>query len=133
MNLHEDFKNNRYWNLIGIRMKELNPGHVRLTMEVKDELIQLAGVLHGGATASLMDSAMGVSVWSLNMPDVKGLTVEMKINYLLPVLPGDELEAEAKVIHNGNTLAVSSAEVRNREGKLVSYGTATFILIKNGA
>lgn len=132
MSLQEDFKNNRYWNLLGIRMKEISPGHVKLAMKVKDELVQLAGVLHGGATASLLDSAMGVSVLSLNTPEAKAATVEMKVNYLLPVMPGDELEAEAKVIHNGNTLAVSSAEVRNREGQLVSYGTATFILIKNG-
>ncbi|MFZ5650936.1 MAG: PaaI family thioesterase [Bacillota bacterium] len=132
MSLQEDFKNNRYWNLLGIRMKEISPGRVKLAMKVKDELVQLAGVLHGGATASLLDSAMGVSVLSLNTPEARGATVEMKVNYLLPVMPGDELEAEAKVIHNGNTLAVSSAEVRNREGQLVSYGTATFILIKNG-
>jgi len=108
-----------YWRLLGIRLKEMNPGHVKLTMKVRSDLTQSAGVLHGGATASLMDSAMGAAVWSLNMPSARGATVELKINYISPVEPGDEIEAEARVINNGNTLAVSTAEARNREAKLV--------------
>jgi len=54
----------------------------------------------------------------------------MKLNYINSVVPGDEIEAEAKVIHNGNTLAVCTAEVKNRQGKLVCYGTATFMLFR---
>ncbi len=119
-----------YWQLLGIQLKEMTPGQVRLTMRVRPELTQSAGLLHGGATASLIDSAMGTAVWSLNMPSRRGVTVEMKINYITPVVPGDELEAEARVIHNGSTLAVCTAEVKNREGRLVSYGMATFMLFK---
>lgn len=121
-----------YWKHLGIELREMSPGYAKLAMKAGNQLIQLAGVLHGGALASLMDSAMGAAVWSLNMPRARGVTVEMKINYTSPVMPGDEVEAEARVINNGNTLSVCTVEVKNREDRLVSFGTATFMLIKNG-
>lgn len=120
-----------YWKHLGIEMREMAPGHVRLSMRAEHQLTQLAGVLHGGAMASLMDSAMGAAVWSLNMPRARGVTAEMNINYILPVQPGEEVIAEARVINNGNTLSICTVEVRNGENRLVSYGTATFMLIKN--
>ena len=119
-----------YWKHMGIEMREMTPGHVKLAMKAEHQLTQMAGVLHGGAIASLMDSAMGAAVWSLNRPRARGVTAEMNINYISPVLPGEEVEAEARVINNGNTLSVCTVEVRNLKGRLVSFGTATFMLIK---
>ncbi len=124
-----DFGHNM-WKHLGIEFKELNPGHVKLGMKVKDELLQSAGVMHGGATASLIDSATWVAVWSMNSPTDKWTTTEMKVNYLAAAMPGDELVAESRVIHNGRSLAVSTAEVRNQKGKMIGFGTATFLLLK---
>lgn len=126
-----DFNSIPYWKHMGIEMREMTPGYVKLSMKAEHQLTQMAGVLHGGAIASLMDSAMGAAVLSLNMPRARGVTAEMKINYISPVLPGEEVQAEARVINNGNTLSVCTVEVRNMEDRLVSFGTATFMLFKN--
>ena len=82
-----NFESIPYWEHLGIEMREMNPGHVKLAMKAKQQLIQLAGLLHGGAIASLMDSAMGAAVWSLNMPGARGVTAEMS-RHLRAMGPG---------------------------------------------
>lgn len=120
-----------FWKHMGIRIKEMQPGHVKLTIKAKEELLQMYGVMHGGATASLIDTAIAMSAWSLHQPGYRVVTVEMKINYFAPIYPNEIIEAAAEVVNNGNTLVVGKAEVKNQEGKLVAYATATFMLLKN--
>lgn len=132
MELSDRLKNIPFWKHIGIeKMEVLSPGNVKLTMKVKDELLNLFGVLHGGVTSSLIDSALGAAVWSLQLPNTRLATVEMKVNYFSAVPPGYQIEANAKVINHGKTLVIGTVEVKNQEDNLVAFGTGTYILIKS--
>lgn len=119
-----------FWHHMGICIKEVEPGRAKTVMRARDEMIQMNKVLHGGAIASIIDTTIGTAVWTLCSKGTKIATVEMKVNYIASVPPGEEIEAEAKVIHDGSSLAVGTAEVKNSAGKLVAYGMATFILLR---
>jgi len=120
-----------YYRLLNMRIEEVKDGYARLTMNIGDKHLQFLGTVHGGAIASLADSA---AAWAaVSSTDLKGvpLTVEMKINFLLAVESG-KLIAEARTIHKGFRISVSDVEVKDDKGQLVAKSLVTYYLRKEG-
>lgn len=126
-----NFAQSPFWQLLGISIRSTGAGRAELLMPIEEKHIQLAGVVHGGATASLIDSAVAVALWELDTPKTGSTTIELKVNYLAPALPGDELVARAEIIHSGKRIVVGTVEVRNQEGKMIAYGTATYMIFNS--
>ncbi len=68
---------------------------------MRDELRQPHGLLHGGATASVIDTAMAFAVVSILESDEKASTVDLTVHYLRPVMEG-AIVCTAKVVKAGN-------------------------------
>ncbi len=117
-----------YYRLLGMRVVSMGDGFARLEMPVEEKLLQIYRGVHGGATASLADSAVAVALISASGPDEKALTVELKLNFLAPVSRG-QLTAEARLFHRGRTIAAGEVEVYN-EGRLIAKGIATYMPVK---
>ena len=117
-------KDTPYYEHIGIEVVEVSEGFAKLSLKLKDCLTHPFGYLHGGAMASLADSAGINSVFTTLHDDEKAVTLEMKINFLLPV-KDKGVYAEGRVIHRGKKSAVSDVEVKNMNGKLVAKAIVT--------
>jgi uncharacterized protein (TIGR00369 family) len=125
---------NRYGQANGMVLTVPIPGQAEYRMVVRDEHLSSPGVAHGGVLAGLMDAALGAAALSLAFTTNELVsTVEFKLNYLRPVLLGDELRAVAQVEHTGQSLLVSSAVIYRRpaassaaEEVAVAQGLGTF-------
>ena len=73
---------------LGIELEEIDAGTATLGFEIKPELKQNHGVVHGGAIASLIDSATAFAIISLLPPDEHATTVDLTISYLRPLTKG---------------------------------------------
>lgn len=117
-------KNTPYYEYLGIEVVEADEGFAKLRLDFKDHLTHPFGYFHGGAIASLADSAgINAVLTSLN-DEEKALTLEMKINYLLPVKDA-VVFAEGKVIHKGKKFAVADVDVKSDDGQLVAKAIVT--------
>src|SRR6185295_14931459 len=94
-----------YAHLLGIELDAVSPGTATLGLKVRKELKQNHGVIHGGAIASLIDTAMAFAIISLLEPREKVTTVDLTISYLRPVTAG-RMIAVAKVVRSGRRLFV---------------------------
>jgi len=117
-----------YYRLLGMEVLEWREGYARFRLPFKGELKQLAGVVHGGAIASLADSAGAIAVLATAKSGARVATAEMKLNFIAPT-SGIDLFAEAHVVHCGSTLAVSDIEVKDASGALVAKALATYVLL----
>jgi len=99
-----------------------------LALEVRKELTQNHGVVHGGAIASLIDTATAFAIISLLAPKERVTTVDLTISYLRPV-NGGRLRATARVVRAGRRLFVVSAEVLDKTGKLTTTALSTYIKV----
>ncbi len=114
-----------YYKLLNIKIDEVKDEYARLTMNVEGKHLQFLKTVHGGAIASLADSA---AAWAtIGSAGLKALpvTVEMKINFLAPVESGF-LIAEARIVHRGKTISLSDVEVKDHEGRLVAKSLVTY-------
>jgi uncharacterized protein (TIGR00369 family) len=117
-----------YAKLLGISLTQIDSGTATLKMPVRKQLTQNHGVVHGGAMASLIDSATAFAIISLLEPQEKVTTVDLTISYLRPVTKGT-LNCAAKVVRSGRRLLVVSAEVFDDAQKLVATALSTYIRI----
>jgi len=119
-----------YYRLLGMAVKEIKGGESRIEMPFKQDLTHPYGITHGGAIASLADSAVAMALIDLVGIKDRITTIEFKINFIASVNKG-KLEAHAKIIHKGSKTAVGDLEVVNETGKLVAKLVATYRIQRN--
>lgn len=112
--------------LLELELEDVGLGTATLALNVRKELTQNQGIVHGGAIASLIDTATAFAILSLLTPKERVTTVDLTISYLRPVSLG-RLRAVAKVIRAGRRLFVVSAEVFDNDGKLANTALSTYI------
>jgi acyl-CoA thioesterase len=112
--------------LLGIELDAIERGTAKLGLTIRHELTQNHGVVHGGAIASLIDTATAFAVLSFLAPREKVTTVDLTISYLRPLTAG-RATAVAKIVRAGRRLFVVSAEVFDYEGKLATTALSTYI------
>jgi len=115
--------------LLGLEMGELKTGEATLHLTVRDELTQNQGVMHGGAVASLIDTASAFAVVTQLEPDERVTTTDLTIHYLRPIVSG-RLSATARIVRGGRRLFVLSIEVINDQQKLVATAITTYIKLQ---
>lgn len=119
--------------LLGAEMREVEAGRVLIALPFKPELTQQHGFFHGGATATIADSAGGYAGFTLFGPGESVLTVEFKLNLIAPA-DGDCLYAEGRVKKSGRTLTVCELEVWaecNGQHKSCAVGLQTLMRVND--
>ena len=124
--LREAFANVAYARLLGMEIVRLERGASVLSLEVRPELTRMEGIVHGGAIASLLDSASAFAVLSLLRPEEQTVTVDLTLHFLRPVT-GGRIEARAKVLRAGRRVVTVSIEATDSAGKLVATALTTYL------
>ena len=114
-------------SLLQLELENVGSGTATLALNVRKELTQNHGIVHGGAIASLIDTATAFAILSVIAPKDRVTTVDLTISYLRPVSKG-RLRAVAKVVRAGRRLFVVSAEVLADE-KVAATALSTYIKI----
>jgi len=123
-----------FWWTLGVTIERVDaPGHVVLTLPWRKELeTRRPGVMHGGAIASLIDSAAGAAVLTLRDEHDRtwaGIaTLDMNVSYLNPAMT--EAIAEATVLRASRTLVFVQVDVRDREGTPIAAGRCTYSIAR---
>lgn len=124
--IYEAFERVPYAHLLGIEVGEIRPGAATLHLSVRDELRQNHGVLHGGATASLIDTASAFAILTILEPDETTTTIDLTIHYLRP-LTGGRATASAAVRRAGRRIIVVSVDVLDETQTLVATALTSYL------
>jgi uncharacterized protein (TIGR00369 family) len=111
----------------GLTFEIHEPGSITYQMTIQEKHLSSPDTAHGAVLAGFMDCVLGLS--ALSQAVIQGnltSTVEFKINYVRPVKLGEEITGTGKVVHQGKSLIISSAEVRNAQSEMLALGQGTF-------
>jgi uncharacterized protein (TIGR00369 family) len=111
---------------LGYRAVDVRRGYARFEVENRSELSNIAGIMHGGASFGLADTAVAAALVPIYGPGQALLTVEMKMNYLEPIVPGLVI-AEAYVLRSSRRSAYAEVDVW-ASGKLAARASTTYII-----
>lgn len=115
-----------YAQLLGIEFESAERGAATLSMSARPELERFGGIMHGGALASMADTASAFAVLSTLDPAEQTVTVDLTLHYLRPV-KGGKLTACARVVRAGRRVATVSVEISDESGALVVTALTTYL------
>ena len=118
-------KRSRLSVLLGFVPESVGQGRAVLRMDVRERHRQIHDVVHGGVLAALADTAAAVAAYTAVPEGAEIATIELKINYLIPI-PKGRIRAEATVLHAGRNFVVTECEIRTEEGTLAAKALLTF-------
>jgi uncharacterized protein (TIGR00369 family) len=110
---------------MGIRLVDIRPDEAVMTIDFRDDLSQPSGILHGGVTATLIDTAMAFAVRTRLPDDVPTATIDLTVHYLRPHATGTAT-CRARVLRAGRKIFTVTADVENEEGKLIATAISTY-------
>src|SRR3989442_10171180 len=118
-----------YVGHLGIQLTDMRPDMAMLTLPFADSLITIGTTVHGGAIASLIDTAAMVAAWSDDsVPDnMRGTTVSLTVTYLAPA-EHEDIQATARVLKRGRSLVYLDVEVQSVSGNSIARCLATYKL-----
>ncbi|WP_417517396.1 PaaI family thioesterase [Minwuia sp.] len=90
-------------------------------------------ILHGGAITTLIDSACGYALFAYLEALGDIATLDLRIDYLKPALPDQDVFARAEVYRTTKSIAFLRASAYQTEGDPIANAVATFMLGANAA
>ncbi|HEU0145485.1 MAG TPA: PaaI family thioesterase [Bradyrhizobium sp.] len=117
---------------LGYDVIEAESGRVVIKLIPTEAHLNPAGTVHGGFTATLLDSCMGLAVQSTLDAGVAQTALEFKISLLRPITPDTgPIRAEGKVLNCGRRIGTAEGWVTDGRGRLLAHGTTTCLIFKN--
>jgi uncharacterized protein (TIGR00369 family) len=114
--------------LLGVCLAALHRDGLTLECTVRKNLLNSAGVLHGGVSATLADAAAGVALHYLIGSHRPITTIEMKINYFRPVTSG-RIAARAHFLRIGATICVARVDIMDQQRKMIGTALVTYMIL----
>jgi uncharacterized protein (TIGR00369 family) len=119
-----------YAELLGFEFMEFSKGYIKVKLIAGEHLYNPLGTVHGGAFASVLDTAASCAVHASLPDDYIYTTQQLSTTFIRPGNASDEYYiAEGRLIHQGRRSAVSEATLHNAAGKLVATATAVCAII----
>lgn len=114
---------------LGYNVVEAELGRVVVAIVPTGAHLNPAGTVHGGLTATLLDSCMGLAIQSALDKGTSQTTLEFKVSLLRPITPETgRITAEGKVLNCGRRIGTADGRVIDAKGRLLAHGTTTCLI-----
>lgn len=120
---------NRIAQTLGYDVVEAEKGRVVVAVEPSEAHLNPYGTVHGGLSATLLDSCMGLAVQSTLDRGVGQTTVELKVSLVRPITPETGLiRAEGVVLNCGRRIGIAEGRLTDSKGRLLAHATTTCLI-----
>ena len=125
-----DFPTQGFDVLLGLTLDEVGPDRVSASFEVRPELHQPYGILHGGVLCSVVETVASVAgaVWFGDRGNVVGSS--NTTNFLRATREG-VLTAVALPIHRGRSQQLWEVDITDEQDRLVAKGQVRLANLAN--
>jgi uncharacterized protein (TIGR00369 family) len=114
---------------LGYDITEAESGRVVITAEPDDTLLNPAGTVHGGFSATLLDSCMGLAILSTLDKGIGQTTLEFKISLVRPITTETgTITAEGVMLSRGRRVGTAEGRITDSQGRLLAHGTTTCLI-----
>lgn len=116
------YLNDPFSKWLGIQREEEKEGYVKLSMEIREEMLNGFGIAHGGITYSIADSALAFAANSIG---IQSVSIETSISHIKPLKKGDVIYAESEQISLTKKTGLYEVKITNQNQELIAYFKGT--------
>ena len=125
--------NNELMQFLGVKIEVASADRVVLTMEVTPKVHQYVGIMNGGVSLYLCETAASIGVVAgADLEKVTPVGIEINANHLRAVSRG-VITVEARPLHSGRTMSVWKIDITNDRDKLICTSRLTMLIQKRVA
>ena len=111
---------------------EVSPGRVAIVAQPTTAHLNPAGTVHGGLSATLLDSCMGLAIHSTLEKGLGQTTLEFKISLVRPLTPETGMiRAEGTVVFRGRRVGTAEGRLTDSAGRIIAHGTTTCLIFED--
>ena len=125
--LEQRLGNHPVRRFLDFRILELGPDRCTLSIELKPEIDNTTGAVHGGILAMLADTAVAFALSTAFDGEMSFVTSNLNIHFLRRARSA--VTASATIIKKGSRVCVGSCELRDETGQQVATATCDFVLL----
>jgi uncharacterized protein (TIGR00369 family) len=115
--------------VIPFELMDMEFGKAVLISTPSEKFYNTMGIAHGGYAMTLLDSCMGVAIYTTLSSGIGYTTIETKVNFVKPItVKAGLLRAIGHAVHTGTRTATAEGRLVDQEGKLYAHGTTTCFL-----
>lgn len=116
---------------LGYDIVEVEAGRVAVTAEPTAAYLNPAGSVHGGFAATLLDTCMGLAIFSTLEKGLGQTTLEFKIALSRAITPATGMvRAEGTVLTRGRRIGTAEGRLTDATGRLLAHGTTTCLIFE---
>jgi uncharacterized protein (TIGR00369 family) len=118
-------------DVIPFQLMDIEFGKATLVSRPSEKFYNTAGIVHGGYAMTLLDSCMGVAIYTTLSSGIGYTSIETKVNFVKPVVAETGLlRAIGHAVHTGTRTATAEGRLVDEAGKLYAHGTTTCFLFQ---
>ena len=118
-------------HLMGFTIEEAEIGHVAFSMRAEEWMSNPVGVVHGGMTATILDTVITLAVQTKLPPEKFCTTVDLHIQLVRSVPPDSRIiVAHGYAVHVGRSIGTARGEAFDEDGRLIATATGTFSILE---
>ena len=119
----------RMSEVIPFDLRDFEFGRATIVSTPNEKFHNTMGIMHGGYAMTLLDSSMGVAIYTTLSSGIGYTTIETKVNFVKPITTETGLlRAVGHAVHTGTRTATAEGRLIDEEGKLYAHGTTTCFL-----
>ncbi|MCK5441091.1 MAG: PaaI family thioesterase [Maribacter sp.] len=108
-------------------LRDVEEGKLEYSYVVREEMTNPMGIIHGGATAAIIDDAIGAAVFSLGNTHIY-TTINLVIDYFGRANVGETIYAKTKIVKKGKQIINGECEVWNADkSRMIAKGQSNLI------
>ena len=107
-------------------LESAEEGQLSVSYLVRSEMTNPAGILHGGAVATMLDDIMGMTVYSLGR-DAFFATINLSLDFLGTAKVGEKVIARSQVVKAGRSVVFMAAQLENESGKVLAKSSSNLV------
>ena len=128
--LIEQTAQNELMQFLGVKVEVATAERVVLTMEVTQKVHQYVGIMNGGVSLYLAETAASIGVVAgADLTKVTPVGIEINANHLRAVSKGI-ITVEATPLYPGRSMSVWSINITDERGQLVCTSRLTMLIDK---
>ena len=101
-------------------------GEIEIEFELRSEMANPTGLLHGGMQCALMDDTIGMMTATLGYKGFP-ISIDFHVDYLGKVKVGERVRVIGKTIREGRNIIHAIAEIYDMNGNLISTGNSNLL------
>ncbi len=112
----------------GMELVSVGDGRAEVAMDLQPHHFNPQGIVHGGITAAIADTAIGLALRSMLKPGLTHRTAQLNVHFVAKG-EGTRIVGRGRSVHLGQRMGYGEAEVVDGEGRLLARASATFIVL----